>query len=224
MKTKSKPARKSEAKNKPTLVVFLLDRSGSMQQCKAETIGGFNGYLDKLQQDDDGKMRFSMSQFDTVGHDVMCSCAPIKQVKKLDDGSFQPRGGTPLYDAIGKNINAAAAEAGDKYKVLFVTLTDGQENSSSEFNIASIRALISDKEKQDGWTFAYIGMGLEGFTAAQHLSQGTMSASNVMRSSKSQAVNSYAAFAGKTKEYAKSRRAGGAGGQSVTCMWTSEIK
>lgn len=225
MKTKTKPKakspRKSEVKNKPTLVVFLIDRSGSMAHVKDETIGGFNGYLAKLQSDDDGSIRFSMSQFDSVGHDCMCSAAPLKQVKKLDDESFQPRGGTPLFDAMGKNIQAAATEAGKKYKVLFVTLTDGQENASHEFSLDSIRALISQKEKDDHWTFAYIGMGLEGFKAAQNMSHGTMSASNVMSSSKATAVASYAAFAGKTRDYSKSRRAGG---QSVNCMWTSDIK
>jgi hypothetical protein len=29
-----------------TLVTFLLDRTGSMQSIKADTIGGFNAYLD----------------------------------------------------------------------------------------------------------------------------------------------------------------------------------
>lgn len=220
-KVKTKSPRKSEVKNKPTLVVFLLDRSGSMASVLDETIGGFNGYLDKLQADDDGSIRFSMSQFDSVGHDAMCSGAALKAVKRLDKTSFQPRGGTPLFDAMGKNINLAAKEAGKKFKVLFVTLTDGEENASHEFSLESIRALISQKEKDDHWTFAYIGMGLQGFKASQRMSQGTMSASNVMSSSKGQAVASYAAFAGKTRDYAKSRRAGG---QSVTCMWTSDIK
>lgn len=220
-KTKTSKARKSGDKLKPTLVVFLLDRSGSMQAVLDETIGGFNGYLNKLQDEDDGNMRFSMSQFDAVGHDVMCSCAEIKNVAKLSKDNFKPRGGTPLYDAMGKNIVAAEKEAGDKYKVLFVTLTDGQENASSEWNIASLRDKISQKEKNDHWTFAYIGMGLEGFNAAQHLSHGTMSASNIVRSSKADAGRTYASFAAKTTEYSKSRRAGG---QSVTCMWTKEIK
>ena len=31
-----------------TLVIFLLDRTGSMDTIKAETIGGFNAYLDTL--------------------------------------------------------------------------------------------------------------------------------------------------------------------------------
>lgn len=220
-KTKTKSPRKPEAKNKPTLVVFLLDRSGSMESVRQETIGGFNGYIDKLQKDDDGSIRFSMAQFDTVSHDFMYDCAPLKDVKKLDMFSFQPRGGTPLYDAMGKNINLAERQAGKKYKVLFVTLTDGEENSSHEFDLEKIRSIISEREKNDHWTFAYIGMGLDGFKAAQKMSHGTMSASNVMATNKAGAVASYAAFAGKTRDYAKSRRAGG---QSVTCMWTADIK
>jgi Mg-chelatase subunit ChlD len=220
-KTTKKQPRVLAVDNKPTLVVFLLDRSGSMQNCKQETIGGFNGYLEELSKDADKDMRFTMSQFDTVGHDRMCDFAKLGDVKKLDDKSFQPRGGTPLYDAIGKSINDAAKQAGSKYKVLFVTLTDGQENSSSEFNLDTARALIKEKEDKDHWTFAYIGMGLEGFEATSHLSKGTKSASNIMRSSKAHAPVAYASFAVKTKQYAKSARAGG---QSVNCMWTTDIK
>jgi hypothetical protein len=223
-KTKAKsPKTTKSSKPQPTLVVFLLDRSGSMASVLDETIGGFNGYLEKLQKDDDCTMRFTMSQFDSVGHDLMCKAVPMKEVNKLTRVSYVPRGGTPLYDAMGRGI-AATEGASDKYKVLFVTLTDGQENASSEFTLDALRARIKQKEDQDNWTFAYIGMGIEGFHAAQHLSQGTNSASNVLHTNKANAHVAYAAFAGKTRDFSKSRRAGGAGGVSVSCMWDSEIK
>jgi len=34
-----------------TIVSFLLDRTGSMEAIKAETIGGFNAYLDSLERE-----------------------------------------------------------------------------------------------------------------------------------------------------------------------------
>jgi hypothetical protein len=39
----------SEHAAQPTIVSFLLDRTGSMDSIKDETIGGFNAYLDALE-------------------------------------------------------------------------------------------------------------------------------------------------------------------------------
>jgi hypothetical protein len=48
-----------------TLVTFLLDRSGSMGQ---KTIGGFNVYLETLQNDGEAT-KFTLLQFDSGGID-----------------------------------------------------------------------------------------------------------------------------------------------------------
>jgi hypothetical protein len=45
-----------------TLVTFLLDRTGSMQAIKADTIGGFNAYLDTLEREVGDLVEFSLLQ------------------------------------------------------------------------------------------------------------------------------------------------------------------
>lgn len=66
-KTKSKPAISAV---KPTRVVFLLDRTGSMSTVNAETISGFNGYLDTLKGAPNTTI--TVVQFDTLGIDKLC--------------------------------------------------------------------------------------------------------------------------------------------------------
>lgn len=150
-----------------------------MQSEKRETIGGFNGYLDKLK--DEG-MKVSVVQFDSVGIDTVCDGKEPSKAQRLNDKTYVPRGGTPLYDAMGQTIRRIQEEAGED-NVMFVTLTDGQENSSSEFKQDSVQKLIKEREAK-GWTFAYIGVGPDGWDAARSISHGTMGMSNVMSTPK----------------------------------------
>ncbi len=201
-KTKTKPAHKAKTENKPTLVAFLLDRTGSMSVCKLETIKGFNGYIKELRNKNNGDMRFTLTQFDTIGIDLIHDAVPLKAVADLTDKTYEPRASTPLYDAIGKTIRETEKKAGAKYKVLFVTLTDGEENASSEWTCEGVKALIKEKEDKDHWTFAYIGVGLQGFAASASIAKGTRSASNVLRTTHANAPKDYVKLARVTTAYA----------------------
>jgi uncharacterized protein YegL len=203
MKSKTKKKQSPpKFKVRPTLVAFLLDRSGSMSSCQHETITGFNGYLDGLKGDPN--MRFTLTQFDSQGIDIIHDGVALKDVQKLTKETYVPRGNTPLYDAIGKTVRATESKAKD-CNVLFVTLTDGEENSSSEWNENTVKSLIKEMEGK-GWTFAHIGVGADGFAATSKYAAGTSSASNVMRSavgdsagrfkSMARATVAYCAFAG----------------------------
>jgi uncharacterized protein YegL len=202
MKKNKKKTTPVKPGNKPTLVAFLLDRTGSMEDCKLETIKGFNAYIKELRDRDNGTMRFTLTQFDSQGIDIIHDAVPLKEVRELTNETYQPRAATPLYDAIGRTIRATETRATGTYKVLFVTLTDGLENASAEWNSDSIKVLIKSKENDAHWTFAYIGVGLEGFTASNRLSHGTQGASNVLHTSHQNAGKAYARFAGATAVYA----------------------
>lgn len=150
-KVAKKVKKKTVTKNKEVNIVFVLDRSGSMAVCLDGTISGFNEYITKL-KNDKFKYVFSLVTFDTVSRDVMYSQVPIEKVEKLTDKTFIPRGGTPLLDTIGKTINDNCASK----DLLFIIMTDGEENASKEFTKENIKALIAGREKQ-GWTFVYLG-------------------------------------------------------------------
>lgn len=188
---KKKTTVKKQPSREETLVVFLLDRTGSMASVKKETIGGFNGYLDTLLAKPESKdIRFHMVQFDSISLETLCDCVPLKEVARLSDDNYKPRAWTPLYDAIGKTIRAVEEKARGK-KVLFVTSTDGQENSSSEWKLETVKALIKEKEDKDKWTFSYVGIGPEAWAANRVLAHGTLGASNVLRSTSANTEDTY---------------------------------
>jgi Mg-chelatase subunit ChlD len=137
--------------------VFILDRSGSMETCLDDTIGGFNAFL-RDQQALGGTL--SLILFD---HEY----TPVYEKKNIDDvsaltrASYVPRGGTALLDAIGKTIKSIA----DDRTPTVVILTDGLENASYLFTKAHVKDLIETKTK-DGWTFAYLGANQDAFAEA----------------------------------------------------------
>lgn len=196
-------------------MAFLLDRTGSMATVKDETIGGFNGYLDELlKKPESRQIRFSLTQFDSLSIDQVHDCVPLAQVDKLTDKTFVPRGNTPLYDAIGKTIRAIQQKAnGDK--VLFVTLTDGEENASSEWTQDTVKELIKKRERKDKWTFSYIGVGPDAWAANERLASGTIGASNVLRATRGKNTKkAYGLMASATVA-----RCNAAGGQSMSSLY-----
>jgi len=137
--------------------VFLLDRSGSMESCWDDTIGGFNAFLNE-QKADGGTL--TLIQFD---HEYQMTCERVKidEVAVLSRETYQPRGSTALLDAIGRLIKDWKGASNPSV----VILTDGHENSSHNFTKAHIKDLIEQKTK-DGWTFAYLGANQDAFAEA----------------------------------------------------------
>ena len=154
METKTKKAKKKKEK---VLLVFILDKSGSMHVCKKDVIGGFNEYL-KKQQAEKKDIFLTMYQFDDV-FETSFSAQNAKEVSVLTETTYSPRGNTALYDAVGlaiRNTEAYIKTSKEDVKVTFVIMTDGHENASKEFKKDSIKTQIDEKEKQD-WIFTYIG-------------------------------------------------------------------
>ncbi len=145
-------------------VALLLDRSGSMNVNKVETISAFNSYIDKTKEQFKG--RFTLTQFDSEAIDIVQDNVKIKEAAHLTAESYQPRGMTPLLDAIGKTVNAMKPEGFEN--VIFAIVTDGQENHSTEYKLAAIRALLEEKRKL-GWQVSYIGANVDAFHEAGQL-------------------------------------------------------
>jgi len=210
-KTKNPRPRKDRSDTLKTWIVFLLDRSGSMASCKAETIKGFNSYMEEVSKNEDLKEAVvSLYQFDSMGTDLVRDKVPVRKVPTMK--TFEPRANTPLYDAMGKTISGL--KEGDR-DVIFITLTDGIENASEEWRIEQLRDLIKAKEKAH-WSFVFIGIGKEAFQAGKHVFAGTQSCSNVTRSAYKDTGKLYASVSIGMKNYAHQKKAAlRAGGQCV---------
>ncbi len=144
-------------------VALLLDRSGSMSANKIETISAVNSYIDKTKEKFKG--RFVLTQFDSESIDIVHD-GKIKDVEHLTNESYQPRGMTPLLDAIGKTLEAFNTDGFEN--IVFVIMTDGAENHSREYKLEAIRAKIEEK-RSIGWQVSYLGTNVDAFHEAGQL-------------------------------------------------------
>jgi hypothetical protein len=152
-----------------TDITIILDRSGSMNTVKAETIGGFNEFL-REQQEEEGKANLTLIQFDHK-YQVDYEGLDIREAKPLDDETYEPRGFTALLDAVGKAI-VSAKERIKKYEdkpgaVLFVVITDGDENASREWKSKAIKNEIDLLEKEQNWNFIFMGADQDAWAQAE---------------------------------------------------------
>lgn len=172
---KTPQARKKQATGKKTKtdISIVLDRSGSMAAIKNDTIGGFNTFI-AAQQKVDGEGWLTMVQFDTE-YEFIHNAVPLGAVPPLDDTTFVPRGATALLDAVGRTIEYVGARIGKMQKthrpdqVLFVIITDGEENSSREFKLEQIHKMISQRQEKEEWQFVFIGANQDAIQAGAQL-------------------------------------------------------
>ena len=77
-------------------ITFLLDRSGSMESCWDDVLGGFNAFI----KDQDSNATMTLVQFDheyTVPYENL----KMSEVQPLTRETYKPRGSTALLDALG---------------------------------------------------------------------------------------------------------------------------
>jgi len=154
-----------------TEIVFILDESGSMGSVKDDTIGGFNEFV-KQQKDIEGDAVFTFVKFSDY-YKVVEEGALLESVKLLNKETYTPSYSTALLDAVGKTINKVGNrhdtldEEDKPGKVLFVVLTDGYENASTEFR--SVNKMVKNKRDKDGWEFLFLGADIDAWGAGQSL-------------------------------------------------------
>ncbi len=157
-------------KNDYSHVAIVLDRSGSMESVKSDTIGGFNEFL-KKQKQETGSCTFSLVQFDHE-YEVLEDFKDINKVSELNNKTFSPRGMTALYDAVGRTITSIGKKLSEMKeedrpeRVIFVIVTDGLENSSKEFTSDKISEMISHQTNIYKWQFMFLGANQDAIFAA----------------------------------------------------------
>lgn len=143
-----------------TWIVFVLDESGSMADIKSDTIGAFNNFI-KEQRKVEGLADCTLVKFNTKIEKVYENQS-IQDAPLINENSYRPSTWTRLYDAIGHTINQVKNNIKEMHedekpeKVLFVILTDGKENRSTDFNRKDVFDKIEKREKK-GWNFIYLG-------------------------------------------------------------------
>jgi hypothetical protein len=156
-------------------ITIILDRSGSMRSIRDDVIGGTNHYLAEQRATNDAAT-VTLVQFDGQDpYEVLQHYQPLASVADLTPVNYRPRGTTPLLDALGRAINdldgwlAAQPDEQRPGKILFVIVTDGEENASREFSLAQVNELIRVRRDEQGWQFIYISSDLEAVKQAEQL-------------------------------------------------------
>ncbi len=146
-------------------VILVLDRSGSMSSIKSDIEGGLKAFL-KEQKAQSGECYISLYQFDTEFETVF----QVRDIQSIDDIIINPRGGTALLDAIGRSSNmvgerlAVTPEDERPGTVMFLILSDGEENSSREFNKTAIKNIIQHQTDVYKWSFTFLGANQDAIT------------------------------------------------------------
>lgn len=180
-----------------THITVVLDKSGSMAAIKSDTIGGFNTFLKGQQETakdfdtftfvqfsgDSGFNRVTAAPFYShVGvaeptsqiYNFVYKNARIKDAKELTDKTFVPSGGTPLLDTLGDTIMDLGKhldnlpEEEKPSRVVFVIITDGEENTSKRYSKTAIKNLISEQSKTWKWEFVFLGANQDAIVEARN--------------------------------------------------------
>ncbi len=153
-----------------TEMVFILDRSGSMAGLEGDTIGGFNGLIEK-QKKLEGECYISTVLFDDR-NEVVHDRVKINEIKPMTDNEYYVRGCTALLDAMGDaihhigNVHKYAREEDVPEKTVFVITTDGMENASKRYDADKIKKMIERQKEKYGWEFIFLGANIDAVTTA----------------------------------------------------------
>ncbi len=173
-------------KNKTTYYHIILDRSGSMESCRKETIEGFNAQVKKISEE---IKKFPEQQF-LVSLTIFNSQAEhrfldqsIESLVPLSTKTYVPDGNTALLDAVGETLTHIKVSKLQKLReneasAIVVVITDGFENASQEYNYAKVTKLINTLRATDNFVISYLGASLESMQEAEKM--------NILRSERHQ--------------------------------------
>jgi hypothetical protein len=151
----------------PLFAYILLDRSGSMENCRDTTIDAFNEYVMGLRRSDEVDARVTLTIFDSHSIDTLQHIEPAKSFMELNRQNYVPRASTPLLDAIGHAVaEIDKVELRPNEKIGLVILTDGAENASKEHTKETIRKLLTDRQDNKGWLVTFLGADIDAFAEA----------------------------------------------------------
>jgi hypothetical protein len=187
-----------------TSITVILDKSGSMSNVRGDTIGGYNTFVTE-QQKLPGTCDITLIQFSDSSEFTYKS----KNIHELTEGvnasQYVPQGNTALLDAIGKAVIEKGKELADlpedqrPGKVLFVIITDGQENASREFNNDQIKQMIEHQQQAYNWDFTFLGANIDTFATADSLGIAQGKSLSFSTTKSGGAVRAFAAMSNYTK-------------------------
>lgn len=149
-------------KDKLIHVAFIIDSSGSMSGSESDVIGGFKKTIEEQKAVKDGECIVTLYEFASDVKQVYLG----KALDKVEDLDYRVGGMTRLYDGIGTAVDDIGKwlsnmdESERPSKNLIVIITDGGENSSTEYRLKDIKDRIKEQTEKYSWDFIYLGNDL----------------------------------------------------------------
>lgn len=191
-----------------TDISVVQDKSGSMSMLRDETIKGFNSFLEE-QKKAPGKCTMTLMQFDT-NFSLLYSGEDIQKVQPLTEKTYHPDGYTALLDAIGKTIQTtgqrldALPEDQKPARVVIAIFTDGEENSSREFNgpvgRSKVFEMIKHHTDKYNWQFLFLGASQDAVQAGGGLGIGASNSMSTANTAKG-TTQAYATASANIRSY-----------------------
>lgn len=143
--------------------LIILDESGSMSGMEKVCVDGVNETIQTIRSSyemlPDQQQFLTFLTFSSQGSEwfrTHLDRADIVNVKEYNIDDYKPNGGTPLYDAMGFSLTRLESYVATNDIVLVTVITDGYENTSTDYDSEKLKALI-EKLSDKNWVFTYIG-------------------------------------------------------------------
>jgi hypothetical protein len=203
--------KKNYMKDDYTHIAVILDRTGSMESIRDDTIGGFNTFLNH-QKAEPGVATITLVQFDSQNpYEIVHKFKALEEVPELTRETFVPRASTPLLDAMGRGINDLEKSLVDMNedarprRVVMVIITDGKENSSHEFQKDQIKKMIKEKQEKSTWQFVFLSADLAAINDALASGVHAFSAMSYDKDARGTAA-AWGSLSGRLSDYRAARR------------------
>lgn len=156
-----------------TEMIFILDKSGSMDHLTEDTIGGFNSMI-KQQKQEEGEAYVTTVLFSSY-HTTLHNHVNINDIQPITEKDYYAMGTTALLDAVGDTIHSVGKRLSETpeeerpEKVIFVITTDGMENASQEFTKSQVKEMIEHQQEKYSWTFMFLGANIDAVSEGSSL-------------------------------------------------------
>lgn len=195
-----------------TLMALGLDSSSSMQTIKEIALAGFNKSLNEAKgwaPNVPGGVHVYQTFFSHVVS-VSQEAIPAGEASLLNYQSYNPTGGTALFDAIGMTIERLLEHPAvwhGQTGVFLNIVTDGQELDSRYYDGPTLANLIDKLDATNNWTFALMATeGVETLAQLLKLRRGNVSSFNPH--SRESSREAFCNVTGATQSYMATRSQG----------------
>lgn len=152
---------------------FIIDSSGSMWNSKDDVINGYKKIIKEQKEVEEGKVTVSLFTFNSevTEHYVGKDINDIPKFKYVCEGMTRLNDGIGIaVDKVGKWLYELDSNGKElPQKTIVVVMTDGLENSSTEYTLDQIRAKIKEQTEVYSWEFVYQGVDITTTNAADDL-------------------------------------------------------